>query len=52
MPEKFIPHITLGSVPKINNIKLDHVFNTTVKNIIVEDIGENKESNIILKYSI
>lgn len=52
VPEKYIPHITLGSVEKINNIKLDHVFNTTVKNIIVEDIGENEESNIILKYTI
>ena len=52
VPEKYIPHITLGSVGKINDIKLDHVFNTTVKNIIVEDIGENEESNVILKYSI
>ena len=52
VPEKYIPHITLGSVEKINDIKLDHVFNTTVKNIIVEDIGENEESNVILKYSI
>lgn len=52
VPEKYIPHITLGSVEKINNIKLDHVFNTTVKNIVVEDIGENEESNIILRYSI
>ena len=52
VPEKYIPHITLGSVEKINNIKLDHVFNTSVKNIVVEDIGENEESNIILRYSI
>jgi len=52
VPEKYIPHITLGSVETINNIKLDHVFHTAVKNIIVEDIGENEESNIILQYSI
>ena len=52
MPEKYIPHITLGAVGKINNIKLDHVFNSTVKNIIVEYIGENEESIILLKYSI
>ena len=52
VPEKYIPHITSGSVEKINNIKLDHVFNTSVKNIVVEDIGENEESNIILRYSI
>ena len=52
VPEKYIPHITLGSVGEINDIKLDHVFHTTVKNIVVEDIGENEESNIILKYTI
>ncbi|MBO4496497.1 MAG: 2'-5' RNA ligase family protein [Clostridiales bacterium] len=52
VPEKYIPHITLGSVEEINNIKLDHVFHSTVKNIIVEDIGENEESNIILNYSL
>ena len=52
VPEKYIPHITLGSVEEKNNIILDHVFNTTVKNIVVEDIGENEVSNIVLKYSI
>ena len=52
VPEKYIPHITLGCVEEINDIKLDHVFNTAVKNIVVEDIGENEESNIILRYSI
>ena len=52
VPEKYIPHITLGSVETINNITLDHVFHSTVKNIIVEDIGENEESNIILNYTI
>lgn len=52
VPEKYIPHITLGCVEKINNLTLDHVFNTTVKNIIVEDIGENEESNVIIRYTI
>ena len=52
VPEKYIPHITLGSVGEINNIKLDHEFYTSVKFIIVEDIGENEESNIVLKYTI
>ena len=52
VPEKYIPHITLGSVGEINNIKLDHEFYTSVKTIIVEDIGENEESNIVLKYTI
>lgn len=52
VPEKYVPHITLGSVGEMNNITLDHIFNTTVKNIIVEDIGENEESNIVLRYSL
>ncbi len=52
-PSNYIPHITLGTVNKIDtNITLNETFETTIENIIVESIGKNEESIIEFKIEL
>lgn len=49
----YIPHITLGTLDKIDNtIKLDEEFETIIDEFDVESIGEGETSNIEFKINL
>lgn len=50
IPNEYFPHITLGTVDKIIDIKMDEIFESDINEISIEKIGENEES--IIEYSI
>lgn len=46
------PHITLGCTKEMIDLSLDEEFETTVDQLSVELIGENEESNIIIRVKL
>ncbi|MBP5415961.1 MAG: hypothetical protein J6Y58_00380, partial [Clostridiales bacterium] len=52
LPFEYKPHITLGCTKEKIDLSLDEEFETTVDQLSVELIGENEESNIIIRVSL
>lgn len=52
LPFEYKPHITLGCTKEKIDLSLDEEFDTTVDQLSVELIGENEESNIIIRISL
>ena len=49
---EFIPHITLGNTDELVDIELEDEFETIIDEVIVEEIGENEESNIVFRIKL
>lgn len=52
LPFEYKPHITLGCTKEKIDLSLDEEFETTVDLLSVELIGENEESNIIIRINL
>ena len=52
LPFEYRPHITLGCTKEKIDLSLDEEFETIVDQLSVELIGENEESNIIIRISL
>lgn len=52
LPFDYKPHITLGCTKDLIDLTLDEEFETTVDQLSVELIGENEESNIIIRVNL
>ena len=48
----YTPHITLGNVNNPIKIELNEEFETIVDEVVVEKIGPNEESNIIMIFKL
>lgn len=49
---EYIPHVTLGNTDEILDLHIEEEFETVIDEIVVERIGDNEESNIIISIKL